>query len=145
MENEMKKELLKQNGIEYGKLSEKDQNGISRIIDRDKKRLWRMTLMVKIYWIVIAVVLLLMAAFGYFSQTQNGLASVSSAGKPIPSFVLIIIAVLFYVFVPYTIFCSIRLYMFSRSVDSRQIQLKLEQIEEQLRQMSEKEQTPPTK
>lgn len=121
MENDKKfaKELLEQNGIQFGKLSDTEREGLRSMIAREKARVRRMKWAVILSWVLVAVAFVVMGfleAF-VFERPDYRIA----AGAMLVQ-ALLLVAIIF----------TISFYVRWRSASMREIQSTLANIQKQL-------------
>ena len=110
------KELLKSNGMEFGKISSEDRQKLQRLIVSDKARVQRMKWVTGIAWSALVICFVVAALW----ERAN-------PGRPVGLWVVLINALLVIAIV-FTISLLVR----SRAASNRQIQSSLIQIQEQL-------------
>ena len=121
------KELLKSNGIEFGKISPEERQKFDRLVARDKVRVQRMKWATGIAWGLLVICVMLAALHISISPLFEW-----------AEFAVFIVGFLFWIAVVFTI----SLYIRSRVASNRQIQSTLMQIQEQLERLSTGDQRP---
>ena len=125
------KELLKSNGMEYGKISQEERQKFRRLVARDKTRIQRMKWATVIAWGMLAVLWIYLFLVGQ--------RSVSSRDHDPVSFVwLLLLPCLFLIAILFTV----SLYIRHKTATHRQMQSALMHIQEQLDRLSTGDQRP---
>ncbi len=114
------KELLKSNGMEFGKISNEERQTLQRLVATDKARVRRMKWATGIAWGLVVICFIV-----------GGLWERANPGRPVGLWVVLIKALLVIAIV-FTISLLVR----SRAASNRQIQSTLMQIQEQLERLS---------
>ncbi len=133
-------QLLRQNGCEPDQLSDTERKSIGFILARDKTRVKRLKWVAAISWIV--------AIIGYlasipFVMLMRSLSPSSPWQGATFIYVWVMAAIFPAVIVAFitAVVCTISLYFRSRSVNIREVNAHLVKIEEQLKDLIEKEQS----
>ncbi len=110
------RELLKSNGMEFGKISNEERQALQRLVATDKARVRRMKWATGIAWGSVVICLIV-----------AGLWERANPGRPVGLWVVLIRALLLIAIV-FTISLLVR----SRAASNRQIQSSLIRVQEQL-------------
>ncbi len=110
------KELLKSNGMEFGKISNEERQTLQRLVATDKARVRRMKWATGIAWGLVVIVMIV-----------GGLWERANPGRPVGLWVVLLRALLVIAIV-FTISLLVR----SRTASNRQIQSSLIRVQEQL-------------
>ena len=114
------KELLKSNGMEFGKISNEERQTLQRLVATDKARVRRMKWATGIAWGLVVICCIV-----------GGLWERANPGRPVGLWVVLLRALLVIAIV-FTISLLVR----SRAASNRQIQSTLMGIQEQLDRLS---------
>ena len=125
-ENNLGEELLKQNGMESGTLSDEDRRKLNRRIALEKKRFRRMKWFTIVSWVLVGISFILLFAFRshYLKVLPGGL--VVDVHNALALFATIC-----------TILMAIR-YFRLRAANMQQIQTTLADIQNQLKSLAKK-------
>jgi len=129
-------ELLKQNGMEPGRLSEEEQKKLHRMVHLEKRRITRMKWATAISWILLALVFLLGRVLESSGLVQS-LSSVSGSKVPPTPYLPVLAYFLLWIAIICTVSLAIRLYRL-RGFRQQQILYTLARIEEHLKHLDEK-------
>ena len=132
-EKKMNHELLKQNGLEPGRITCEEQEKLYRMIDLEKKRITRMKWATVLSWILL-VVLYVLAAVLSIGQT---LSSVPSGKVPPTPYLPVIAIVLWWIAILCTASLVVRIFRL-RGFRQQQILETLAKVEEHLKHLDEK-------
>ena len=114
------KELLKSNGMEFGKISQEERQKLQRLLARDKTRVRRMKWATGIAWGSLVICFIVAASW-----------ELSNPGRPVGLWVVLLRALVWI-----AIFFTISLLVRSAAASNRRIQSTLMQIQAQLDRLS---------
>ena len=132
--NELCNELLKQNGMQADSIVGPDRVRLEQLVARESIRVRRMKWATGISWGLVALVWGVGGVVESF-QRLGGLFS-SEDPRLLETTLAVILS---HGLIPIAVICTISLYLRSRTATTRQIQLRLANIEEQLGTLSEKQ------
>ena len=115
-----RKELLQQNGMDSGEISQDEIQKIKRLAARDKTRVTRVKWATGIAWSLLVLCLLMIPA-AWFIRIPDGI-----------EMAILLVPALFWIAVFFTVVLFIR----ARAASTRQIQSSLVQIQAQLERLS---------
>jgi ABC-type anion transport system duplicated permease subunit len=132
-QSNIKRELIKQMDKNSDKLSGVNIRSPQEIIVRDTKRVKRLKWITVFSWLLV-VICFILAAFLYWAEASNAIIDIERAWL---RSLATIIRVMFVIAILFTISLCISLFIRSRSLTIHQIQVRLANIEELLKKMSQ--------